>query len=304
MSDGLLTLALPILAHGGKPHTWHDLVRTWGTEPYVWIGLALSAWLYARGLRRMWRASGGGGVRPWEAWCYAGGWVALFVALASPLHPWGRVLFAAHMTQHEILMLVAAPLLVLGRPLIVYLVALPPAWAHALGNLSNRAWWRHAWRAISNPLAAWAIHAAALWMWHVPALFQATIDDDLVHTAQHLSFLLSALLFWWAVTHGRQRATAYGMAVLYMFTTALHSGLLGVLITFSRSLIYGAYAQTTQSWGLSPLEDQQLGGLIMWIPAGLVYVVAGLAFMAGWLREAERRVRRNEASALRVTTVS
>ena len=96
---------------------------------------------------------------------------------------------------------------------------------------------------------------------------------------------------------GRGRATAYGLAVLYMLTTAMHSGLLGVLITFARSLIYTSYAGKTDAWGLTALEDQQLGGLIMWIPAGLVYVVAGLAFMAGWLREAERRVAAREAAS-------
>jgi cytochrome c oxidase assembly factor CtaG len=296
----LNALSFPhLLAHGGKPHSWHDLVRTWGKEPYVWIGLTLSAWIYTRGLRRMWRSGGAGsGVRTWEAWCYAAGWMALVVALVSPLHPWGRVLFSAHMTQHEILMLIAAPLLVLGRPVLVFLKALPPRYAHDLAALSNQSWWQSTWRAISNPFSAWLIHAAALWMWHVPFLFQATIDNDIVHTLQHLSFLLSALLFWWAVIHGRQRAAAYGMAVLYLFTTAMHSGLLGVLITVAGHVIYPAYEHTTQSWGLTPLEDQQLGGLIMWIPAGIVYVAAGLILFAAWLRESERRVVEHEARQL------
>jgi cytochrome c oxidase assembly factor CtaG len=285
------------LAHGEEVHGFAKLLRTWATEPYVWIGLAMAAVLYAVGLRRTWRVGGAGaGVKKWEAWCYAWGWLALFIALASPLHPWGSVLFSAHMTQHEIMMLVGAPLLVLGRPLIVYLRALPRSWAHAIGAATNQPWWRATWHAISNPFVAWAIHAIALWMWHIPALFQATLTSELFHTAQHASFLGSALLFWWSVMHGRGRATAYGMAVLYMFTTAMHSGLLGVLITFAQTLIYPAYAETTQAWGLTPMEDQQLGGLIMWIPAGLVYVVAALAFMAGWLRESERRVLERETS--------
>jgi putative membrane protein len=298
----LATFALAILiatphalAHGDKPHDWHDLLRTWGWEPGVLIALALSAWLYVRGLRRLWRDAGvGHGIRCWEAWCYAWGWFALFVALVSPLHPWGRTLFAAHMTQHEVLMLVAAPLLVLGRPIIVFLKALPAPTANGLASLSNTSAWPAAWRAISNPLAAWLIHGVILWIWHIPSLFEATIDDEFVHTLQHASFLLSAILFWWAVMHGRQRRAAYGLAVLYVFTTALHSGLLGLLITFARSVWYPSYNET-ESWGLTPLEDQQLGGLIMWIPAGLVYVVAGLAFFTGWIRESEARVQRLEA---------
>src|ERR1041384_7376031 len=294
-----LALPAPAFAHGDEPHSWFELARAWSFEPGIVIALALSAWLYWRGVRRMWREQGGDrqgrGVRRWEAWAYAGGWLALFVALASPLHPWGRVLFSAHMTQHEVLMLVAAPLLVLGRPLAPFMRALPLGWARRLSSLSKLAWWQRLWRALTNPLAAWAIHAVALWVWHVPVLFQAVLDNEWIHTLQHLSFFLSALLFWWALLHGRQGARAYGAAVLYLFTTALHSGLLGALITFAPSIWYPAYAGTTQGWGLTPLEDQQLGGLIMWIPAGLVYVVAGLVLFAGWLREAEARAVKREA---------
>lgn len=287
-----------LLAHGGEPHAFHDLLTTWGWEPLPLIALALSAWLYARGLRRLWRASRvGGGIQRWEAWCFAGGWVALFVALVSPIHPWGQVLFAAHMTQHEILMLVAAPLLVLGRPMIAFLRALPPSWAQSLARASNAQWWRATWGFITNSLVAWMIHAAVLWVWHLPSLFQATLENDFVHALQHASFLGSALLFWWAILHGRgQRLMGYGLAVLYMFTTALYSGLLGALLTFAQTVWYPAYAGKTRAWGLTPLEDQQLGGLIMWVPACTVYVVAGLAMFAAWLRESEARMRRLEAT--------
>lgn len=288
-------------AHEGKPHTWHDLARTWAFEPVVVACLALSGGLYAFGVRKLWRESETGrGLRRWEAWCYAGGWFALFVALVSPLHPWGRVLFSAHMTQHEILMLVAAPLLVLGRPLIAFLWAMPIAWARALGNAAKAGWWQQVWRAMTNPFVAWAVHAAALWVWHIPTLFQATLRSEWVHTAQHVSFLFSALLFWWAIVHARQGLMGYGAGVLYVFTTMLHSGLLGALITFAGTTWYPAYTGLTTSWGLTPLEDQQLGGLIMWIPAGLVYIVAGLALFAGWLKESdaqiERRARRTAAA--------
>ena len=289
-----------VFGHGGRPHQFSDLPYTWGRDPLVWLSLALSGWLYLRGVRRLWRESGAGrGIRRWEAWSYAGGWAALFVALASPLHPWGEVLFSAHMTQHEVLMVAAAPLLVLGRPVVAFLWAVPVAWARSLGEAAKAGWFRRAWRGLTNPLAAWAIHAAALWVWHVPAMFQATLGSDLVHTLQHVSFLGSALLFWWALVHGPRGLMGYGAAVLYLFTTSVHSGVLGAFITFAGGVLYPAYARTTQSWGLTPLEDQQLGGLIMWVPAGLVYVVAGLALLAGWMRESERRVSKRERRALR-----
>jgi putative membrane protein len=286
-----------VIAHGGKPHGPDDLWKTWGWEPLVVVSLALSGWLYARGVRRLWRESGRGvGVRKWESAAFAGGWLALFVALVSPLHPLGRVLFSAHMTQHEILMLVAAPLLVLGRPLIPYLWALPIDWRRSLGRVGKAKWLRGSWHTLTNPLVAWAVHALALWIWHAPALFQATIDDEFIHTLQHLSFLVSALFFWWSLVHSRRSLMGYGAAVLYVFTTSVHSGVLGALITFASTLWYPAYATTTSSWGLTSLEDQQLGGLIMWIPAGLVYIVAGLLLFAGWMRESERALTRNGIS--------
>jgi putative membrane protein len=302
---GTPLISAHLLAHGGEPHALHDLWTTWGWEPLPLVGLALSAWLYARGVRRLWRSAGTGvGIQRWEAACFAGGWVALFVALVSPLHPWGQVLFAAHMTQHELLMLVAAPLLVLGRPVIAFLRALPPAAAQSLARASNAPWWQTTWGLITNTLVAWLIHAAVLWTWHLPSLFQATLDNDAVHALQHASFLGSALLFWWAVLHGRQRLFGYGLAVLYMFTTALHSGLLGALLTFARTVWYPAYAGKTAPWGLTPLEDQQLGGLIMWVPACTVYVAAGAAMFAAWLRESEARAARREAAGPAPTVIA
>ena len=287
-------------AHGGEPHCFSDLPYTWGRDPLVWACLLASGWLYVRGVRRLWRESGRGrGVRRWEAAAYAGGWAALCVALVSPLHPWGEVLFSAHMTQHEVLMVAAAPLLVLGRPVVAFLWAVPTAWARRFGEAAKAVWWRRAWGALTNPLAAWALHAVALWVWHVPALFEATLESDVVHTLQHISFLGSALVFWWALVHGPRGLMGYGAAVLYLFTTSVHSGVLGAFLTFTGRVLYPAYSRTSAEWGLTPLEDQQLGGLIMWVPAGLVYVIAGLALLAGWMRESERVVVRREQAALR-----
>ncbi len=296
------------LGHGGEhhegstrvvgPRNWGELGRSWGLEPGIVIPLALSALLYARGVARLWRGGAGRGVSRIDAGCFAAGWLALVVALVSPLHPWGSVLFSAHMTQHEILMLVAAPLLVLGRPMVATLKALPAGWARAMVHWSRTPAWSRLWHLLTNPFAAWPIHAGVLWAWHIPILFQATLDDEFVHALQHLSFLLSSLLFWWALLHGADRRVRFGVGVAYLFTTAVHSGLLGALITLAKTVWYPAYSLTTASWGLTPLEDQQLGGLIMWIPACSVYLVAGLALFAGWLREAGRSSRKWEAATL------
>lgn len=201
------------------------------------------------------------------------------------------------MTQHELLMLVAAPLLVLSKPVVAALNALPPGRVQSLLRWTKPWWVQGVWRFVTKPLVAWLLHAVVLWTWHIPALLRAALQSEFVHALQHISFLLSAVLFWWALLHRGHGTLGYGAAVLYVFTTAVHSGLLGALITLAGVVWYPEYLGTTQSWSLTPLEDQQLGGLIMWVPACTVYIVAGLALFAGWLRTAGEHARRREATA-------
>jgi putative membrane protein len=209
----------------------------------------------------------------------------LGVALVSPLHQLGGVLFAAHMAQHELLMVVAAPLLVLGRPVIPFLWALPMSWRRMLGGWSALRSVNATWVLLTMPVVAWVLHGIAIWVWHAPSLYQATLRSDTIHTLQHVTFLATALLFWWALLHGREGRIGRPAAVIYLFTTSVHTSLLGALLTFSTSLWYPLYEATTLPWGLTPLEDQQLAGVIMWIPAGVAYLVATLALAATWLRE-------------------
>jgi putative membrane protein len=271
----LLALPLSLQAHEGEPLAPHDALYAWAWDPLILAGLIIAAILYWRG------ATEEHGMRRWERWCYWAGWWSLVVALVSPLHPMGEVLFSAHMAQHEILMLISAPLLVLGRPLIPYLWALPLNARKLVGDATK-------WEWIARPLNAWWIHAVALWGWHAPSLFQATVESDIVHTLQHLSFLGSAVLFWWALLRSRHAQSNYGLAVLYVFSTGVHSSILGALLTFSQRVWYPVYTGTTGAWGLTPLEDQQIGGLIMWVPAGFVFVAAGLALFAKWIQQPER----------------
>lgn len=268
-------------------------------DPLVVFGLGLSSWLYARGMAELWRRAGfGQGIRRWEAGGFALGWLFLAVALVSPLHALGERLFSVHMAQHEVLMLIAAPLMVLGRPLIAFLWALPPAWREKVGEWTQARPVAAAWRAITGPLAVFAIHGVALWVWHVPRLYQATLAGDWAHALQHLSFFGSAALFWWALIHGRYGRIGYGASVFFVFATSLHSSILGALLTFGRRLWYPIYAERTVPWGLTPLEDQQLAGLIMWIPSGVIFIVLGLALFAAWLGESERRVAFTESERL------
>ncbi|MFL6447325.1 MAG: cytochrome c oxidase assembly protein [Bryobacteraceae bacterium] len=267
-------------AHPGTALQPDDLLSAWEFDPGVVIPLLLSAFLYWLGSRRH------VGVTGLERSCFWLGWASLVLALVSPLHPMGEVLFCAHMTQHEILMLVSAPLLVISRPLVTFLWALPFEWRRTLGRWSKEDYVQRGWQFFTDPFSAWWIHALAIWTWHIPYLFELTLSSDLAHSAQHLSFFLSALIFWWSLFHAQGRRT-YGAGVLYIFTTAVHTGILGALLTFSSRPWYSPYLRTTEAWGYTPLEDQQVGGLIMWVPASLVYLAAGLYLFSAWLKESD-----------------
>jgi putative membrane protein len=130
------------------------------------------------------------------------------------------------------------------------------------------------------------LQAVALWAWHMPVLYNAALAYDGMHRLQHASFLITALLFWWSLFYGRARRRGYGAAVLYLFATTLNSAALGILLTLSRTVWYPRQAEFAAQWGLTPLEDQQLAGLVMWVPCGLLYTVAGLWFAALWITSA------------------
>lgn len=283
------------LAHELKPVTPDGIWSAWSWEPVVVAALLCTAALYVTGISRLWAAAAhGAGVRSWEAVSFAVGWLVVALALISPLHALGGALFSAHMTQHELLISVAAPLLVLGRPVLAFIWSLPLSWRRKIGGVTRARAVAATWAVMTAPLVAFAIHAIALWTWHLPWLYQATLTSELVHSLQHVSFLFSALLFWWAILAARSGGLRRGLAVFLLFATVLQTGALGALLTFSGSLWYPAYASTTTPWGLTALEDQQLGGLIMWIPGSLAYIIAALWISATWLREAEHRVARSQ----------
>jgi putative membrane protein len=269
------------------PATGPDELWRWNLEPWLLWLLLVSAVLYAAGIAHLWRQAGAArGIRGWQAAAFACGWLALAAALLSPLDRWGVLLFSAHMVQHEVLMIVAAPLLVLGRPLAAWTWAFAPSYRRLAGRATRRPAFARAWNAVTQPLAAWALHALALWVWHVPRLFDAALRSEALHVLQHASFLASALLFWWAVLGSDPRFRGKSFALLYLFTTMLHTGALGALLTLAPAPWYSAYAVSAGQFGLDALEDQQLGGLVMWVPASAAYLLAALAMVARLLARA------------------
>jgi putative membrane protein len=266
-------------APGGNGWTW---------PPFVLIPLLLTATLFGVGItRRLGRT-----IHPqsvlWSVGWFALGWISLVVALDSPLHELGEQLFWVHMTQHEILMLISAPLLVLSRPLVTFLWALPPSWRDRLAALARARAFRTSWVSVSAPISAWLLSAMALWAWHIPWLFDQTLRSDWIHAAQHTTFLVTALIFWWPLVN-RTATLGYGGGLTYIFTTILHTSVLGALLTFAPKPWYSSYVATAPAWGFTALEDQQLGGLIMWIPAGTLLLIVALVLLVKWMNESQTR---------------
>lgn len=279
-------------AHEGQPPAPHDLWRIWNWDPLTSAALLAPALLYARGVYTLWREAGvGRGIAKWRVVAFAGGLLVLFVALLSALEAMANVLFSAHMVQHLLLLVVAPPLLLLGRPEVAFFWALPHTQRPALARwVRQRPALTSIWRLLSRPPVVWILYALALWIWHLPVLYQAALRSEVIHILEHATFFGAALLLWWTLAHSHTRGSirSYGVGILLVFTTALHGGLLGWLLTFTSQAWYPAYAETTSLWGLAPLEDQQLAGAIMWAPAGLIYALSALVLLAAWLRAMER----------------
>lgn len=276
-----------MLIHSGQPLSPHDLWSAWTFEPGVVAPLAATVAIYARGIQQaVARSTRAHATLRREGLCFVAGLAVLVIALVSPLHSAGGALFSAHMIQHELLMTMAAPLIVLGRPAVPLLWGLPEVMRKPVAHAFTGGVSRAVWSALTRPLVAFALHAAAIWVWHAPPLYDASVTSELVHTVQHLSFLLTAFLFWWSLLSSRRARGREGAAVLYLFLTGIHTTLLGALLTISDSRLYSVYLDpVTRQWGLSALEDQQLGGLIMWVPAGIVYLAAALYLMLRWITE-------------------
>jgi cytochrome c oxidase assembly factor CtaG len=255
--------------------------------------LIIAVALYAAGFAALWHKGRRRSVRPWQAASFTIGWLVVTVALLSPLHEMSEQLFSAHMVQHELLMVVAAPLLILARPLVAMVWALPRAWRQAIGRAVNGRATRSVLSVLNTPFDAWLIHGLAIWVWHVPVFFNAALENEGVHAVQHLTFVGTALLFWWTIIYPAPRA-ARGMSVVYLFTTAVHTSVLGALMTLARSPWYPRYSSRSAAFGLTPLGDQALAGMIMWIPASIAYLIAALLIVRRWLGDSDVEVRRRE----------
>lgn len=290
----LVLLIEPAAAHDARLAAF----SRWNFDAWISVPLLASGALYFAGAYRLWRRAGvGRGVRGWQVCSFMLGWVSLAGALMSPLHWLSGGLFVAHMIEHEIVVIVAAPLIAVARPWGTMLWAFPKLLRQRLGLNTQRVSRNAIWRAATAPLFAAILHGAALWAWHMPALYNQALVSQPAHRLQHLTFFVTALLFWRAIAQASTRRAQGGAAVLGLFVTMMHTGLLGALLTMSRSVWYQNQSSLAAQFGLSALEDQQLAGLVMWVPSGLAYTLAALMAAALWIEQSGKVLRQDLGSA-------
>jgi putative membrane protein len=280
-----------VFAQAGALVGPHDLLTAWSLDPFVLLGLVVSTWWYVTGVQSLWRSAGSGQVvTRGQVAAFLGGIGAVFIALTSPLDALSGVLFSAHMSQHLLLTLVAAPLFVVAAPLQGMAWGLPVKLRRRASRLQGGL--RRALQRPALPALGLALFTVVFMLWHIPALYDAALRSELLHVVEHATMLGSALAFWWPIA--RPRRTHAGAGVFLLFISLVASGLLAALLVFSPRAWYAHPA--TEAWGLSPLEDQQLAGAVMWVPGGAVYVIAGAAVVMRWLRIDEELAARTQHS--------
>lgn len=284
----VLSVVLTVLFQA-KAHA-HGGCTGCATNAAAWEdGLALllvgtAAAIYSAGIWRLWhRAGTGRGVRVWQAVCFAAGCGLLVLPFASALHDLADVLFAAHMIEHELLVITAAPLLAVSRPYGAFAWGIASSWRRRWSGLVRTAAFGTFGAFISRPGVAAFLHGAALWLWHLPAAYELALVSPAVHWLQHSCLLATAVLFWHAMLVRGLLGFRHGPAMFWLFATALHTGFLGIGLAAAGRPLYAGQSSAAAAWGLTPLEDQQLAGIIMWVPGGLAYAVAALAVAALWI---------------------
>ena len=212
-----------------------------------------------------------------QPWYFAAGLTTLIVALFSPIDVFSNVLFVMHMTQHILLIMVAAPLLLLG---------LPAAFVHPLlRNVRLKpilAW-------LTHPFTAFALYNLTLIVWHFPALYELTLRNPFIHDLEHAMFFYTGLLSWWPLLSPVRELPrlSYPGQMLYIFLIAIPAGLLSAVLVFADRVLYPSYAAAPRLWGLTALPDQQAGALVMMLPGKAIYLIALTIVFFIWFNEEE-----------------
>ena len=294
-----LTTAPLVAAHGSsptEPPTLASLLLGWTFEPVPTLGIvvALGAWWWA--VRQVNAAHPGNRVPQRRSVAFGLGMAAIALALLSGIDTYDTTLFSVHMVQHVLLTMVAAPLIALSAPITLLLRVATPGTRRRwiLPVLHSRAV-----RILAFPVVAWITFAAVMWASHFSPLFDAALEDQVMHDLEHALFLGSALLFWWPVA-GQDPAPwrmPHPVRAMYVFLQLPQNTFLAVVILGASNVLYPHYATTGRTWGATPLQDQQLAAGIMWIAGDAIFLVAILAILYSWMRAEARDAGRQDRRA-------
>ena len=291
-----LLIPASVAAHGVAPvpESPVAVLLAWQLEAHILLPLVAAAFAYRWAVRQVARAHPANPVPRWRGWAWYGGLFTLLVALASPIATYDTTLFSAHMVQHLLMTMVAAPLLALGTPITLLL------------RVSSAATRRrlilpvlHSWpvRVISFPVVTWVVFAGVMWASHFSPLFDAALEDEMAHLLEHALYLGAGLLFWWPAVGADPSPwrLPHPARIGYLFLGMPQSSFLGLAIFSAPGVLYPHYETLQRSWGPSPLVDQQWAGGIMWVGGDLAFLAALVLALWVWLRSEENEGRLADA---------
>ena len=258
----------------------HDIWTAWTFDPLVVAGLIVVSALYWRGARRRHRP------QPRRTASFTAGLGAVALAVISPIDTVSDVLVSVHMVQHLLLIMVAAPLIVMGDAGTV-MAGLPRRFRKPLGRWRHRSGLTPArYGILRHPVTILLVSTGAIWFWHASATYEAAVADPAIHTIEHFTFLAAGLLFWNGLLSPRPSSRVpQGARIFLIFAIAMQGVILAALITFGDTAWYPSYLEPAEAWNIDPVEDQRLAGLIMWIPGGILYTALALRSVAGLPRQ-------------------
>lgn len=296
---GSSVVVAPVHAHGPVPPTPPDpagLLLGWTFEPLPTLAIVISLAWWTWAVRRVNAAHPANPVPRRRSIAFGLGMLALAFALLSGIDQYDTTLFSVHMVQHILIALIAAPLIALAAPITLLL---------RLSSHETRIRWilpvlhSRVVKVLAFPVVAWILFAVVMWGSHFSALFEAALEDPLVHDAEHVLYLVTGLLFWWpavALDPSPWRMS-HPLRALYVFLQMPQNTFLAVTILGATTVLYPHYATLVRPWGPTPLQDQMTAAGIMWLVGDLVFLVAILAILYGWMRSEARETARTDRRA-------
>ncbi|MDP2326686.1 MAG: cytochrome c oxidase assembly protein [Dehalococcoidia bacterium] len=281
-------------AHQGIEGDWW---LAWNFDPVVIIPVALAGFFYARGLRR-WPERSRQHSR-WRTFSYYLGLLVLLLSVESPLDRLGEHHFSMHMVQHSLVMMVIPPLILLGAPTTPMLRGLP-RWVrrHGVTPMLRSSVVAAVWRVLTFPVVAVGVFTLSQWLWHLmPGWYDTALNNDALHLVQHFSFFAVSVLFWWNIIDPKplRSRIPMGFRIVYFYGAMIPKHILAALITFSPAPLYQTYTQVALFLPWGPKQDQEIAGLMMWVPFGeMINLVTAAIIFQIWWRQSEHQRRAEE----------